>query len=113
MQKGDTMVDTVAGFFTHIEEHIETSRLQGVNATLQFEISGDDGGDWCVTISEGSPQVTSGKCEAGDLTLLASDEDWLKITSGEMSVQMAFVTGRLKLRGDMTLAMKLQGLFRF
>ncbi len=106
------MTDTVAAFFTHIEEHVEIARLAGVNATLQFEISGRDGGNWCVNIVDGTPKVCTGKCEAADLTLLSSDEDWLKIASGEISVQMAFMTGRLKLRGDMTLAMKLQGLFR-
>ena len=106
------MADTVADFFAHLEDHIEMTRLQGVTATLQIEISGEGGGDWFVSIEDGAARVSPRKCEAADLTLLASDEDWLKITSGEMTVQMAFVTGRLKLRGDMTLAMKLQGLFR-
>ena len=105
------MAASVADVFNNIEEHVNLSRLAGVNATLQFEISGPGGGNWCVNIVEGAPSTACTKCEAADITLLVSDEDWLKIVSGELSVQTAFVTGRLKIRGDMTLAMKLQTLF--
>ncbi|MCL4692852.1 MAG: SCP2 sterol-binding domain-containing protein, partial [Candidatus Hydrogenedentes bacterium] len=49
--------------------------------------------------------------ENPSITLTASDEDWMKIVSGQLSGQTAFLTGKLKIKGDVSLAMKLQSVF--
>jgi putative sterol carrier protein len=41
-----------------------------------------------------------------------SDKDWLAIAEGKLDVMNAFMTGRLKVAGDMMLAMKVPQLFR-
>ena len=45
------------------------------------------------------------------LVVVASAENWLKVVSGSLDPQLAFLTGRLKVRGDMGLAMRLRALF--
>ena len=45
------------------------------------------------------------------LVVIASAENWLKVVAGSLDPQLAFVTGRLKVRGDMGLAMRLRALF--
>jgi putative sterol carrier protein len=55
--------------------------------------------------------VVQGTTENPSITLTASDEDWLKIVSGQLNGQTAFLTGKLKIKGDISLAMKLQSVF--
>ena len=105
------MADTVAGFFSELQSKVDPAKIAGMNATYQFAISGDGGGDWYVTLADGTAQVAAGTAETPSITLTASVEDWLKIVSGQLSGQTAFLTGKLKIKGDMSLAMKLQSVF--
>jgi len=43
--------------------------------------------------------------------VMASAENWMRVVQGELDPQFAFVTGRLKVRGDMGLALRLRALF--
>jgi len=104
------MADTVAGFFTALPQHIDPKRTAGINATYQFNIEGDGGGDWYVELVDGAPTVAEGAAENPNITLSASTQDWLDIVNGKLSGQSAFLTGRLKLKGDVALAMKLQSI---
>ncbi len=83
------------------------------NATIAFDLSGADGGKWGVHIHDA--QAESGKgdpSEAPNLTLLADAHDWVKIMSGQQDATAAFMQGKLKIKGDMGLAIKMQSLFR-
>src|SRR5207247_11220750 len=82
-------------------------------ATIQFDLSGDAGGKWWVRIHDGKAE--SGKGDPGEpanLTLLADAHDWVKIMTGEMEATAAFMQGKLKSKGDMGLAIKMQSMFR-
>ena len=48
--------------------------------------------------------------ENPNLTITVSDESWMEIVNGSLNAQMAFMTGKLKIQADMSLAMKLQDL---
>ena len=61
-------------------------------------------------VDDGSIDVTEGTGEA-DCTIVASEEDFMKIVSGEQNPTAAYMTGKLKIKGDMGAAMKLQKLF--
>ena len=82
-------------------------------ATIAFDLSGAEGGKWWVRIHDG--QAESGKgdpAETPNLTLLADSGDWVKIMTGKLDGTAAFMQGKLKIKGDMGLAIKLQTLFR-
>lgn len=83
------------------------------NATIAFDLSGDQGGKWWVKIHDGTAQ--SGKGEPGDppnLTLLADANDWVRIMTGQQDPTAAFMQGKLKIKGDMGLALKMQSMFK-
>ena len=105
------MANSVEEFFTGLSNHFDSSKAAGIKATFQFDISGDNGGQWYVKVADGKAEVAKGEAGNANLTMSATDENWQRIVSGEMSGQTAFLTGRLKIRGDMSLAMKLQGVF--
>lgn len=104
------MADSVQEFFGGLESKIDTKKTAGMNCTYQFSIAGDGGGEWYVVLSDGQPAVHEGTAENPNITLNADAGNWLDIVNGKTSGQMAFLTGKLKVKGDMSLAMKLQSL---
>lgn len=99
--------------FNGLNERMTAEKAQKINATYLFDIGGDDGGKWFadLTKSEGPwfTQVT-GEQEAKCIITVAKAEDWEAIAGGKMNPTAAFMQGKLKVKGDMPLAMKLQGL---
>lgn len=79
--------------------------VEKINAIYQFDITGDAGGFWIVDLTK--PEVREGRDENARCTVTVLDEDFMKVISGEFNAQMAFMAGKLKVGGDMTLAMKL------
>jgi putative sterol carrier protein len=73
-----------------------------------FDITG--AGTWKVDVDDGKVSVTEGGGDA-DTTISASEETFQKIASGEQNATAAYMTGKLKIKGDMGAAMKLQKLF--
>lgn len=102
---------TVKETFDLMPSRFKSDKAQGLNAVIQYEITGEGGGTWCATIKDGSCTVTAGAAASPTLALIMSGQDWLDMLSGKLSGQMAFMSGKLKLKGDMGLAMKLGTLF--
>ena len=99
---------SVQEFFAGLAERVPAERIAGVNNTYVFDIEG--AGAWTVAIADGSLTVTEGTSE-GDVTISASQESFEKIMAGETNPTTAYMTGKLKIKGDMGAAMKLQKLF--
>lgn len=102
---------TVKETFDLMPSRFKSDKAQGLNAVIQYEITGEGGGTWCATIKNGACTVTAGAAASPTLALIMSGQDWLDMLSGKLSGQMAFMSGKLKLKGDMGLAMKLGTLF--
>jgi putative sterol carrier protein len=101
----------IAAFFDGVAEKVDKDKIQGMSALYQFSLSGDEGGDWNVKISDGVVAVASGAADAPNITLSMADTDFSDLIAGKLNGQTAFLTGKLKIQGDMTLAMKLQSIF--
>jgi len=81
-----------------------------INAVYQFHIAGADGGAWSVDCTQPGGAVAAGTAASPRCTVSMVDADFLKLVSGKLNAQMAFMTGKIKIQGDMGLAMKLQQL---
>jgi putative sterol carrier protein len=82
--------------------------VQKINAVYQFNISGPGGGTWAVDCTQPGGAVSQGAPASPKCTVAATDADFLAIVNGKLNAQMAFMSGKLKIQGDMGLAMKLQ-----
>jgi len=103
---------TVRETFDAMPTKFRADKAVGVNATIQYDISGDQGGTWHAVIKDGTCTVNSGPAADPNLTLAMSAQDWIDMAGGKLSGQMAFMSGKLKLKGDMGLAMKVGSLFQ-
>lgn len=81
-------------------------------AVIQYHLTGEDSGDWVVEIKGGECSVEQGTVEDPDLTLTADSSDYVRVITGELNAMNAFAGGKLKLKGDLSLAMKLQSWFK-
>jgi putative sterol carrier protein len=101
--------ESVSEFFESLTS-VDTSRTAGMHNTYLFDVEG--AGSWLVTVADGSVSVAEG-VEGGDAdcTISATEENFMKIVRGEQNPTTAYMTGKLKIKGDMGAAMKLQKLF--
>jgi putative sterol carrier protein len=99
---------TAREFFETLPSRVTPDRIEGMNNTYVFDIDG--AGTWTVVIADGAITVTEGMGDA-DCTFSATEETFEKIASGEQNATTAYMTGKLKIKGDMGAAMKLQKIF--
>jgi putative sterol carrier protein len=102
------MAESARQFFETLESRVDPSKTAGMTNSYVFEIDG--AGTWKVDVDDGKVSVTEGDGDA-DTTISASEETFQKIASGEQNATTAYMTGKLKVKGDMGAAMKLQKLF--
>ena len=102
------MPETAREFFETLESRVDPSKTAGMTNSYVFDIDG--AGTWKVDVDDGKVTVTEGGGDA-DATISASEETFQKIANGDQNATSAYMTGKLKIKGDMGAAMKLQKLF--
>jgi putative sterol carrier protein len=102
------VAESVKEFFESLPSRADAAKTAGMNNTYVFDIAG--AGVWLVAVRDGKVEVTEGGGD-GDVTISTSAENFQRIVSGEQNPTTAYMTGKLKVKGDMGAAMKLQKLF--
>ncbi|HZM24065.1 MAG TPA: SCP2 sterol-binding domain-containing protein [Anaerolineales bacterium] len=88
-------------------------KAQGVNAVIHFKFTGAEAGDWNATIADGKVAVAQGApSKPATMTLTTDSDDYVKLFTGELDGMQAFMQGKIKLGGDLNLAMKLMQMFK-
>ena len=103
---------TVAELMERMPGAFIPEKAVGVDAVIQFKFTGEEAGDWNVTITDGKVDVARGTHPAPKMTLTADSADYVKIITGELDGMQAFMQGKIKLAGDLNLAMKLMQMFK-
>ena len=106
-------VETVRGVFDRIPQVFQPDRAAGVNVVFQFCISGDDGGDWHVTVKDKACQVAAGIHPKPTTTLKMSAQDFLSYVHGQLPAMKAYTSGKLKIEGDLMKSQLVEKLWKF
>jgi putative sterol carrier protein len=105
---------TPAEQISKLEENLRANpeKVAGMNGVFQFDLGGENGGVWHVSLANGDGHVAEGPAENPGVTISMAADDFVALTEGKLDGTMAFMSGKLKVKGDMGLAMKLQTLLR-
>jgi putative sterol carrier protein len=103
---------TIADLMSKMPGAFIPEKAAGLDATIQFKFTGAEPGDWYATIKAGRVDVAQGINPSPRMTLTADSADYVKIFTGELDGMQAFMQGKLKLAGDLNLAMKLTQMFK-
>ena len=98
--------------FTRLTASIDESAAKGLNVTIQFNLSGAHGGAWHVRVKDGKAAVTKGSASSPNMTMAMSADDYVDMNTGKLNPQIAFMSGKLKISGDTSLAMRMESLFK-
>lgn len=87
-------------------------KAEGVEAVIQFHFSGDEAGDWVATIGDGQCTVDQGTTEEATMTLRADSQDYKDIILGKLDPMTAFMQQKVKLTGNLNMALGLTKYFK-
>jgi putative sterol carrier protein len=109
---GGTNMATIQAAFDDIAQHLAAAldRADGLTATYQYNIEGENGGLWILAFDDGHAKITPGKAENPDVVISVDEVDMLALASRELTGVEAFMTGKLRVEGDPVLGMRLGSL---
>ena len=97
--------------FDSMRGSFQADKAQGVHARYQWDLSGPQGGQWWIDVNDGTCKMGKGKIDNPNVTFIAKDKDWVAVSNHQMGGTWAYLTGRLKIRGDQGVARKLGEMF--
>jgi putative sterol carrier protein len=105
------MESTPQEVFDSMRNSFQPAKAKGVHARYQWDLSGPQGGQWWIDVEDGKYKMGKGKIDNPNVTFVAKDKDWVAVSNGQMGGTWAYLTGRLKIRGDQGVARKLGEIF--
>jgi putative sterol carrier protein len=97
--------------FDAMRGSFQPAKAKGVHARYQWDLSGPNGGEWWIEVNDGTYKMGKGKIPDPNVSFIAKDKDWVAICHDQLSGTWAYLTGRLKVRGDQGVARKLGEMF--
>jgi len=105
------MDSTPQEVFDSMRGSFQPAKAKGVHARYQWDLSGPQGGQWWIDVDDGKYKMGKGKVDNPNVTFVAKDKDWVAVSNHQMGGTWAYLTGRLKIRGDQGVARKLGEMF--
>lgn len=99
-------------FANEIPKNLNPDKAKKINACYQFKITGPEAGDYFIDLTREKDWSGEGVAANAKCTITVGDKEWKEILLQKLNPQMAFMSGKLKVQGDMGLAMKLQSLLK-
>jgi putative sterol carrier protein len=102
---------TVKEIFEMMPASFKKEAAAGMDAVFQYDITGDGGGKWYMVVKDSEMSITEGEHDSANITITMAAQDYIDMIEGKLNGQAAFMSGKLKIAGDMSLGMKLGSLF--
>lgn len=104
---------TLQQIFSGMQDAFVPEKAQGVNAVIQYDIAvNGDTKSWSVNIADGKCVTSEGASESPRLTLQLALADFVRLIFRQADGTQLFMSGKLKLKGDMMFAMQMQNFFQ-
>lgn len=101
----------VGDIMKEIPKHFNPDNAKGVSGVVQCIFSGDQASNWVITVEDQNCRVEEEVVADPDLTIRADAEDGVKLLTGQLDAMRAYMLGKIKVSGDLSLGMKLINFF--
>lgn len=105
------METTPDAVFNSMPDAFQAAIAGPVKLLLQFDLTGESGGEWVVEIANGICTTHRGEVENPTATIRTSTQDFVALFSGDLNAVAAYMSGRVKVAGDVTAIMNLLSFF--
>ena len=104
--------EVLKNIFAGMQDAFLPEKAKGVSSTIQYDVDTSDGTkQWSVKIEDGACVTSEGPAPDPRLTLKLGLVDFIRLILGQADGTQLFMSGKLKLQGDMMFAMQMQGFF--
>lgn len=104
-------IETLDDLFELYKKRFKAEKAEGLEAIVQFNITGEGGGKRVMTISDKTLQIETGEHNDPSITVTSSFDDWMDMNLGKANPMVSMMTGKVKVSGSLPMAMKFQSLF--
>jgi putative sterol carrier protein len=101
------MYESARQFFDDLQANADAARVSDLTASYRFDIEG--AGTWRVDVVAGAVTVSHSR-EPADCMIATNEQTFLGVVQNEVSPIGAFMTGKIRVEGDMGLALRLRDL---
>ncbi|WVO18471.1 hypothetical protein L204_106188 [Cryptococcus depauperatus] len=111
--KTSEVLSALSTVFEQMSEAEKKKQIKTTNGIFQLNVKNGQGKEaiWVIDLkNEGN--VTKGAAKKPDVTITLSDDTFLGLADGKVNAQKAFMTGSLKVKGNVMLATKLDGVLK-
>jgi putative sterol carrier protein len=103
---------TLQQIFAGMQDAFKPEKAAGVNAVIQYDIAlNGETKQWSVNIADGKCETSEGASENPRITLQVNLPDFMRLIFNQADGTQLFMSGKLKLKGDMMFAMQMQNFF--
>jgi putative sterol carrier protein len=88
-------------------------KAAGVDTVIQFRFTGSQASEWYVIVKDQKCESIPGTHPSPKMTMTVDSDDYVKMSIGEMDATMAFLKGKVKVAGDMSVALKMGQYFKY
>jgi putative sterol carrier protein len=91
-----------------LPQQFNPANAVGIDVVVQITVVGDHGGNWTITIKDQKIETKEGTTEAPALALNMAEKDFMDLVNKRISAERAFFSGKVRFKGNITLALKLR-----
>ncbi len=102
----------VAHLFEGMKDRFIPENSKGVEAAISYFITGKGGGQWTVTVNDGTIAITEEIVKSPRVYMVAGDKAYHDIATGVMDGLTAVLTGKMQIEGDINFMAEFRGMFK-
>ena len=106
-----SVADVIQEILSKMPEAFVPGQAADIDAVVQLDLTGEGGGQWAIKIAGGTLAIDEGQAVSPNLSLSMAASDYVALSMGEANAMGLFMAGKIKVQGDVMLAMKFQDMF--
>lgn len=102
---------SMEALFSGMVERFNPDAAEGLRAVLQFSLTGPQSGEFFIDIKDSTATLVRGVDRSPELSVEIDSKDWVAVAEGRLDGTQAYMSGKMKVKGDMNLLVILDQLF--